>query len=158
MKWLKSLAVLMGGVALGWLGRAGVEPRSRDDQTVTASLSQLRADLQALHRAVAARPAPPAGPITTTCAAGEPSPAAGSTEPAAEEAPAATADPDVVTQAESFVRQAIDGRVWTDAHRDRWLAWQGQLDPATRDRLLGQLIVSVNRQELRLETQPSSSF
>jgi len=158
MKWLKPLAVLMGGVALGWLGRGVIEPRTRDDQTVTASLSQLRADLQGLRRAVAARLAPPAGPIMTTCAAGEPSPAAGSAAPAAEEAPAATADPDVVAQAESFVRQAIDGRVWTDAHRVRWLAWQGQLDATTRDRLVGQLFVSVNRQELRLETQPLSSF
>src|SRR5262245_39420731 len=86
MKRFGTIVVLVGGVALGWLARGGVEPRTRDDRALTASLSQLRSDIQALQRAVAVRPA---RSTATACAppeAAPAAPAAGATEPAPEAA------------------------------------------------------------------------
>ena len=119
------MALLAGGVAVGWLASGRQPPRRNDD------LAAVRVEIEALERAVAARPrAIPSPALVQPCA-----PAPLESQAAAAEPPPDAPDPEVVAQAESLVREAVAGRVWTETHRDRWMALSGQLDRDTRDRL-----------------------
>ena len=152
MRQLRSMALVLTGMALGWVGNRAVGPR-RHDRELIASVAAVRAEIEALARRVPPRPQLLVSPAPVVACP----PVAGGSQPPIE-APGPSVDGEAFALAEGLVNDALAGGVWTEAHRDRWMALSGQLDRATRDRLGQALERASERRELQLETGEGLAF